>query len=67
MSVFYQIMILDIFLFIIGGWILYDTKKNPRSNSETSYNINFMNYLRGIGFIILATVFLLTLIFWKYG
>ena len=64
MAVFYQILILDIALFLIGGWFLYDTRKHPKKNSEAPYDVNYMNYLRGVGCLIFAIIFLITLIFW---
>jgi hypothetical protein len=64
MPVFYQLLILDTALFVIGLWFLYDAKKYPE-NTEAPYNVRYMNKLSGIATLTFALIILFRLIFWK--
>jgi hypothetical protein len=65
MSVFYQLLFLDKFLFIVGALFLYDTKKHPKNNETAPYDVNYINKLRGLATLTFAVIILFRLIFWK--
>lgn len=63
MTVFVKFFILDIVLFVLGTWFLYDAIKHPYRNNKQTYNSNFINHLRAIGILVFAVIVLIALIF----